>query len=112
MYDAAIIGGGVIGCAIAETLSRYNLKTALIERENDIADGTTKANSGIVHAGYDAPEDTLMARLNLRGSQLMEKECERLDVPYRRVGSYVISLREEDDGHLRQLLRRGRKNGA
>lgn len=112
MYDAAIIGGGITGCAIAETLSRYNLKVGLIERANDVADGTTKANSGIVHAGYDAPVHTLMAQLNLRGSQVMSEECRRLDVPYKRIGSYVISLREEDDAHLERLLERGLQNGV
>lgn len=112
MYDAAIIGGGVIGCAVAEQLARYKLNIAVIERSNDVADGTTKANSGIVHAGYDAPENTLMAQLNVRGSRKMPEECRRLDVAFRRIGSYVLSLCKEDDAHLERLLQRGWKNGV
>lgn len=112
MLDVAIIGGGIVGCATAERLSQYQLKTAVIERANDVADGTTKANSGIVHAGYDAPEGTLMADLNLKGSVLMPEECRRLDVPLRQTGSYVLAFTPEDETHLERLLERGRKNGV
>lgn len=112
MLDVAIIGGGIVGCATAERLSQYQLKTALVERANDVADGTTKANSGIVHAGYDAPVGTLMAELNVEGSRIMPQECERLDVPLRQTGSYVLAFGPEDEEHLGRLLERGRKNGT
>lgn len=112
MVDVAVIGGGVVGCAVAELLSRYELDICVIERETDVAAGTTKANSGIVHAGYDAPTGSLMARLNLEGSKCMADECRRLDVGYRQIGSLVLSLREEDDAMLAALLERGQKNGV
>lgn len=112
MFDVAIIGGGIIGCATAERLSRYRLKTAVIERAPDVADGTTKANSGIVHAGYDAPPGTKMAELNRKGADMMPAECSRLDVPLRQTGSYVLAFSAEDEVRLQQLLDRGRQNGV
>ncbi|MDO5332035.1 MAG: FAD-dependent oxidoreductase, partial [Bacillota bacterium] len=82
MFDVGIIGCGVTGAAIAFELSKYNLKVAIIEKENDVAMGATKANSAIIHAGYDPKPGSLMARFNVRGSQLMEDLCRKLDVPY------------------------------
>lgn len=112
MHDIAVIGGGVVGCAIAELLSRYELDLCVIERGCDVVEGTTKANSGIVHAGYDAPAGSLMARLNLRGSAAMEEECRRLSVAFRRTGSLVLSLRHQDDSMLHVLKDRGFQNGV
>ena len=79
-YDIAIIGAGVSGALIARQLSKYDLKIALIEKENDVAMGSTKANTAIVHAGYDARIGTLKAKLNVRGSKMMSQVCEELNV--------------------------------
>lgn len=112
MYDVLIIGGGVCGAAVAMYLSKYDLKCCLLEKENDIAMGTTKANSGIVHAGYDPEPDTLMARLNVRGSELTEELCEKLGVPYKKTGSLVIAFDSKDEQHIRELYDRGLENGV
>ena len=82
IYDFAVIGGGVVGSAIFNKLTRYGKKAVLIEKGYDVAVGTTKANSGIVHAGFDAKEGTLKARLNVRGAELMPEICKELNVPY------------------------------
>lgn len=112
MYDITIIGGGVCGAAIAMYLSKYNVKCCLLEKDNDIAIGTTRANSGIVHAGYDPEPDTLMARLNVRGCELIEELAEKLNIPYRKVGSMVISFDTKDEAHLHKLYERGVANGV
>ena len=111
-YDVIIIGCGVTGAAIAHTLSRYRLRVCILEASNDVANGTTKANSAIVHAGYDPETGTKMARLNVRGTALMGDLCRRLDVPYANIGSLVLSLTEADDAHVRELYQRGRANGV
>lgn len=92
MYDVLIIGGGITGAAAAFQLSRYRLRIAVLERENDVANGTTKANSAILHAGYDPEPGTLMARLNVRGAALAGELCASLDVPYRQCGSMVAAF--------------------
>lgn len=112
MYDAAIIGGGVCGTAIAMYLSKYELKCCLLEKENDIAMGTTKANSGIVHAGYDPEPGTLMARLNVRGCELTAEICAQLGVPFRKVGSMVVAFDGKDIEHIGRLYERGMANGV
>lgn len=112
MYDVTIIGGGVCGAAIAMYLSKYEIKCCLLEKDNDIAIGTTRANSGIVHAGYDPEPDTLMARLNVRGSELIEILAKKLNIPYRKIGSMVISFDSKDEDHLRKLYDRGVANGV
>lgn len=112
MYDVAVIGGGITGTAAAELLSHYEVHVCLIEKEPDIAEGTTKANSGIVHAGYDARPGTKMAELNVRGSKKMEALCRRLSVGYRNTGSLVVSLSPADDAVLSELLERGKRNGV
>lgn len=112
MYDVIIIGAGVCGGAIAMYLSKYNVKCCVLEKENDVAVETTKANSGIVHAGYDPEPDTLMARLNVRGSALTEELCAVLGVPYKKTGSLVIAFDGKDEEHLRELLERGIANGV
>lgn len=112
MYDVTIIGGGVSGAAVAMYLSKYDIKCCLLEKENDVAVGTTKANSGIVHAGYDPEPDTLMARLNVRGSELIEELCKKMNIPYRKVGSMVISFGAKDEEHLHKLYDRGIANGV
>ena len=112
MYDALIIGGGVVGCAIARELSRYQLKLCLLEKEEDVCTGTSKANSAIVHAGFDAEPGSKKALFNVRGSQMMADLCRDLDIPYRRCGSLVLSFDAADRPKLEQLLARGRQNGV
>ena len=112
MYDVVIIGAGVSGCAIARELSRLELKTAVLERALDVCEGTSKANSGIVHAGYDAVPGTLKARLNVAGSRKMEALSKELDFPYRRNGSLVLCFDEKDLHKLTELQERGKANGV
>lgn len=112
MYDIAIIGAGVVGGMLARTLSAYDLKICILEKENDVAMEASCANSGIVHAGYDAAEGSLKALLNVRGSQMMEKVAGELGVPYRRNGSLVIGFGEDDQAAIETLYRRGLKNGV
>lgn len=99
MYDVIIIGAGVSGCAIARELSRYRLKTLVLEKESDVCEGTSKANSGIVHAGYDAEPGTLKARLNVEGSRKMEALSKELDFPYRKNGSLVLCFNDKEPGN-------------
>ena len=112
MYDVLIIGGGVIGCAIARELSRYRLTLCLLEKEEDVCTGTSKANSAIVHAGFDAEPGSKKALFNVRGSRMMESLCRDLDIPYRRCGSLVLCFDEADRPKLEHLLQRGSKNGV
>jgi len=84
MEDLIIIGGGVCGCSILYELSRYKVSVLLLEKENDVACGTTKANSGIVHAGYDPEPGTKMARFNVEGNALIEKLCSDLSISYKK----------------------------
>lgn len=112
MYDVLIVGCGVIGAATAFELSKYRLNVGILERENDVATGTTKANSAILHAGYDPAPGTLMARLNVRGSALARELCQKLEVPYRQCGSLVLAFALEQVPTLEELLDRGRKNGV
>lgn len=110
MYDAVIIGAGVSGCAIARELSMYEGKLCVLEREEDVCCGTSKANSGIVHAGHDAVPGTLKARLNVRGNEMMEKLAIELDIPFVRNGSLVVCTDERDRAKLEQLYENGQKN--
>ena len=112
MYDVIIIGAGVSGAATARELSRYEVKACVIEKEEDVCCGTSKANSAIVHVGYDAPEGSLMAKLNVRGNQMMEQLSRELDFPFKRNGSLVVCLREEDMPKLQELYHRGVANGV
>lgn len=112
MYDVAIVGCGIIGAAAAYELSRYRLDSVVLEERNDVCDATTKANSAIIHAGYDPEPGTLMAKLNVRGAELAQELCARLDVPYRRIGSLVLAFREEEWETLGMLYRRGIRNGV
>ena len=110
MYDICIIGAGVVGGMIARKLSSYNLKICILEKENDVAMGATKANSAIVHAGFDAEEGSLKAKLNIKGSEMMETVCKELGVKYKKNGSIVIGFNEEDKKVIEDLLARGTKN--
>ncbi len=110
--DIIIIGGGIVGTAIARELSRYQLDVALVEKESDVGWGTTKANSAIVHTGYDPKPGTLMAKLNVQGARLFPSVCEELDVPYKRLGSLVLTPDEEGFKVLEDLKEKGKINGV
>jgi len=112
MYDVIIIGAGVTGCAAARELSRYELNGCVIEKNYDVCEGTSKANSGIIHAGYDAKPGSMMAEMNVEGNSMMDSLAEELDFPFRRNGSLVVCRREEDRPKIQELLERGRKNGV
>ena len=111
MYDIAVIGAGVIGAAITRELSKYDLKIVILEKETDICVGTSKANSGIIHAGYDTKENTLMAKLNAQGNKMFDVICEELSVPFKRNGSLVIEFDDEQLTHIEKLKQRGINNG-
>ncbi len=110
MYDVAIIGAGVVGGMIARELSRYKLDVCIIEKGSDVALGATRANSAIVHAGFDAKEGSLKAKLNVKGSKMMARVADELGVKYINNGSLVIGFNDEDRANLEVLLERGRKN--
>ena len=112
MYDVAIIGAGVIGSAIARELSKYNAKICVLEREEDVCNGTSKANSAIIHAGFDAKPGSLKARLNVRGNELLEKLSKELDIPFKRNGSLVVCTKDQDIKSLEELLEKGHANGV
>ena len=112
MYDVAIIGAGVVGSAIARELSKYNVKACVIERDDDVCTGTSKANSAIVHAGFDATPGTLKARLNVRGNEMMDELSKELDFPFKRNGSLVVRTKEQPGAELEKLLEKGKANGV
>ena len=112
MYDVIIIGAGVTGAAVAMELSRYQADVCVLERAEDVCCGTSKANSGIVHAGYDAKPGTMKAKMNLLGNALMGPLAEELDFPFMRKGSLVVCTREEEMPKLQELYDRGIVNGV
>lgn len=112
MYDIVIIGAGVSGCSIARELSRKKGNILVVEREEDVCCGTTKANSAIVHAGYDAAHGSLMAKLNVQGSEMMPALTKELDVHYQQIGSLVVCVSEEDRPNLVKLYENGVANGV
>ena len=111
-FDAVVIGGGVTGCAVARELSRYELHTALVEREEDVCSGTSKANSAIVHAGHDAVPGSVKARFNVEGNQMMGELAKDLDFEFERNGSLILCFAEEDRPALQELYDKGIKNGV
>ena len=112
MFDVAVIGAGVVGGLVARELCCYGMRVCILEAESDVALGATRANSAIVHAGFDAKEGSLKAKLNVRGSNLMEHVCTELGVKYKRNGSLVVGFSDEDEKTLAELLKRGERNGV
>ena len=112
IYDVVIVGAGVTGCSIARSLSRYDLKLLVIDKEEDVCSGTSKANSAIIHAGFDAENGTLKAKLNVKGAKMLPSLSKQLDFPYKQNGSMVLCFRKEDEPGLRELYERGLKNGV
>ena len=112
MYDVVIIGAGVSGTASARALSAYDLKICVVEKAEDVCCGTSKANSAIVHAGYDAKPGSLMAKLNVQGNKMMPKLAEELDVPFNPCGSLVVCRDDEDREMLQELYDQGIANGV
>lgn len=112
MVDIIVIGAGVTGCGIARELSRYDWRVTVLERASDVCEGTSKANSGIVHAGFDAYPGTLKAKLNVEGNKMMEALSEELDFPFRRNGSLVLCFEEKDRDKLQKLYEQGVQNGV
>lgn len=110
MYDVIIIGAGIAGCAIARELSRYKLSICVVEKEEDVCCGTSKANSAIIHAGYDALPGTLKAELNVIGNSMMDELSRELDFEFRRNGSLVVMRKDDDRSRLEELYERGIKN--
>ena len=112
MTDVIVIGAGVTGCAIARELSRYDLDVLVLEREEDVCCGTSKANSAIIHAGFDAVPGTWKARLNVEGNRMMDALSKELDFPFQRNGSLVLCFSEDQMGGLEELYQRGLANGV
>lgn len=112
MEDVVIIGGGVVGCSIARELSRFKLNVTLIEKEDDVAEGTSKANSAIIHAGFDATPGTWKAKLNVLGNKMYPQLCEELDVPFKQNTSLVVAVGEEERKTLDILFEKGLQNGV
>lgn len=112
MTDIIVIGAGVTGCAVARELARYDWKVTVLERASDVCEGTSKANSGIVHAGFDAQPGTLKAKLNVEGNRMMEELSRELDFPFRNNGSLVLCFDEKDRPTLQRLLEQGKENGV
>lgn len=112
MYDVIIIGAGVIGSATAYYLSQYNISVLVLEKSNDVSNGTSKANTAIIHAGYDPKPGSLMAKYNVAGSLLTEELCKKLDVPYQKNGAMVLAFNERDTDLLNELYQRGISNGV
>lgn len=112
MFDCVVIGAGVVGGLVARELTRYKLSVCIVEKASDVAMGATRANSAIVHAGYDAKEGTLKAKLNVLGSEMMENVCSELGVKYKRNGSLVVGFNDEDANTLHSLIERGLTNGV
>ncbi|CEO21429.1 NAD(P)/FAD-dependent oxidoreductase [Paraclostridium sordellii] len=112
MYDIAIIGAGISGSSIARELSKYNLKTVVIEKGVEVCQGTTKSNSAIVHGGYDAKVGSLKAKLNVKGNSLYKDLCNDLDVDFKQIGSLVLAFSDEEMKHVKALYERGLENKA
>ena len=112
MYDVIVVGAGVVGCAVARYLSRYTLRACVLERQEDVCCGTSKANSAIVHAGFDAAVGSNKAKYNVPGNAMVDQLSRELDFPFRRNGSLVLCFDRKDIPRLEQLCQNGRENGV
>lgn len=112
MYDVTVIGCGIVGSATAYELSKYHLKTLVLEAENDVSLGATRANSAIMHAGFDPEPGSLMARLNVEGAERAKELCKKLSVHYDQIGSLVVAFSKEELALIENLYERGIKNGV
>ena len=112
MFDVLIIGAGITGCFIARELSKYNLNVLVVEKNNDVGNETTSANSAIVHSGYDPLPGSLKAKLNVEGNAMFDKVCEELDVSFKRIGSITVALDEKEVEILKSLQERAKQNGV
>lgn len=112
MFDVIIIGGGVVGASVAHSLAKYQLSACLVESEADVCMGASRANSGVVHAGFDAPIGSNKAKFNVLGNKMMEKLCKDLGVKYKNNGSLVVAFSNEELATLQELLERGKANGV
>lgn len=112
MYDVIIIGAGVIGASIARELSKYELNTLVLEKENDVGDGASGANSAIIHSGYDPLPSTLKATFNVKGNAMYDEIAKDLGVEFKRIGSITLALNMEEKEKLEQLRQRAVKNNV
>ncbi|MFX1573164.1 MAG: NAD(P)/FAD-dependent oxidoreductase [Promethearchaeota archaeon] len=111
IYDVIIIGGGVTGCCIARTLSKYNIKVCLLEKEAELASGTTKANSGVLHAGYASPREYIKRHLCIKGNKLYTQAANELNFPFKRIGSFVVALENDQIKILEEDRKKGTEDG-
>ncbi|MEQ2425080.1 NAD(P)/FAD-dependent oxidoreductase [Enterocloster hominis (ex Hitch et al. 2024)] len=111
-YDVGIIGGGIVGCAIARELSKYKLDIAVFEAKTDIGAGATRGNGGFIHSGYDPEPGTLKALLNVQGCSMYPQLAEELGFPYRRTGAMVVGFDEKDLDYIKNLYKKGKQNGV
>ena len=112
MNDIVIIGAGVVGCAIARELSRYNLNIKVVDKNLDVSEGISKGNSGIIHAGYNEKEGTLKAKLNIRGNEMMDNLAKELQFPFKRNEALILAFNEEEVDRLNYLKENGEKLGV
>jgi glycerol-3-phosphate dehydrogenase len=112
IYDVAVIGGGVVGCAVLRELARFDLDVLLLEKEADLAEGVTKANSGVIHAGFNVPSGSLKARTNVAGLPKVYGLAEELGVPHRKTGKLVVALTDEEKPRLEALKADGNRSGV
>ncbi|MBA7621950.1 L-2-hydroxyglutarate dehydrogenase [subsurface metagenome] len=112
IYDVIIIGGGVTGCCIARTLSKYDLNICLLEKEAEIAVGTTKANSGVIHAGFASPRDYVKRHLCIGGNKMYTQAAEELNFPFKRIGSFVVALEDNQIKQLEEERKKGTEDGV
>ena len=112
MKDIIVIGAGVVGCAIARELSKYNLDVLVVDKNEDVAEGISKANSGIIHGGYNEKKGTLKAKLNLEGNKMMDELSKELQFPFKRNGALVLAFNEEELDKIKNLKANGDELGV
>ena len=111
-YDAIVIGGGILGCFTARNLRRWNISVCLLEKEQDVCTGITRANSAVVYAGYDNKPGSLKAAMTVRGNERMEELCRELEVPFSRCGSLLVTYDEASIPKMERKLQNGIQNGV